>query len=163
MVCRRKRSPSAFTPPKCNVPSPLFEYSGRRCYSIGGLFRSLCLSVALRFVDKRCKIGLVQKSNRNARKTFQLIPFSTSSAHPNLKRGANWMAIIWHWNSGQTAADRTKLCIDMYWEFVGGLSIGATPDTQLSPNSPPKKNWGSQNSPFKLRPNGSRWSNTLKW
>ena len=33
-------------------------FLGRRCYSIGGLFRSLCLSVALCIVAKQCKTGL---------------------------------------------------------------------------------------------------------
>ena len=32
---------------------------GRRCYSMGGLFRALCLSSALCIVAKRCKIGLI--------------------------------------------------------------------------------------------------------
>ena len=40
--------------------------------------------------------------------------------------------IIYHWNSGQTEADRAKICIDVYWEVGVGegskLSIGATHD-----------------------------------
>ena len=35
--------------------------------------------------------------------------------------------------SGQTAADRAKLCIERYWEAVGGLSIGAIADPLTLP------------------------------
>ena len=44
--------------------------------------------------------------------------------------------ITWHWNCGQTAADRAKLCIEMYWEVVGGLSIGAYPNPANTPLTP---------------------------
>ena len=42
--------------------------------------------------------------------------------------------IISHWNCGQTTPDRAKLCTDRYWEVMGGLSIGTTPDPRNSPN-----------------------------
>ena len=31
------------------------------------------------------------------------------------------------------AADRAKLCIEMHWEFLGGLSIGANSDALTLP------------------------------
>ena len=53
---------------------------GRRCYRIGGLFRSLCLfasATTLCIVAKRCKIGLwcVWKSNMNVESTFRWYHF----------------------------------------------------------------------------------------
>ena len=29
--------------------------------------------------------------------------------------------LVGHWNSGQTAADKAKLCTEMYWEVMCGL------------------------------------------
>ena len=38
---------------------------------------------------------------------------------------SNFGDLSCHWNSGQTVADRAKVCIERYWEVVAGLSIDA--------------------------------------
>ena len=54
-------------------------------------------------------------------------------------RGFNWgRGIIWHWNSGQTAADRAKLCIEIYWEVVGGAFDSRNARPLLTPNVLPR-------------------------
>ena len=58
--------------------------------------------------------------------------------------------IIWHWNSGQTAA----VNIERYWESCMGSCNSRPPNTN-------PQNWGSQNCAFQLQPYGSRLSNTL--
>ena len=69
-------------------------------------------------------------------------PFSTPLSTLTPNKGQNGGDNL-QLSFSQTVADRAKLCIEMYWEVVGGLSIGATLD-------PIKKNWNHQNSPFKL-------------
>ena len=70
------------------------------------------------------------------------------------------MAIIWHWNSCQTAADRAKLCNEMYWEACVGCRLAQFPSPSCSPNTP---NLVLSNCPFKIRPNGGKCSSTSYW
>ena len=48
---------------------------------------------------------------------FRLVPFWPPRSTVNPQRGSNWGAITWHYNCGQTAADRAKQML--YSEVIG--------------------------------------------
>ena len=75
-------------------------------------------------VAKLCKISLlcVEKLNRNVGgQHFDWYHFLPPRSILIPKRGLIEGATIWHWNCGQTAADRATFCIERYWEVVGWL------------------------------------------
>ena len=87
----------------------------------------VCVSVwRLCIVAKQCKIGILSvfTSNRNMQMTFRLVIFSTpwdlclyrglGLVFTSMPKPQRWgrnlgVGIMWHWNSGQTAADRAVL------------------------------------------------------
>ena len=101
-------------------------------------FTTLCIAA------KQCKEGLqrVYKSNRNVGSTFRLVQFLTPLVYLTSKRGRApiWgRRHIWHWNCGQMAwyaLHKTFWHVDLFWEVIAGLSIGAYFDPPTFPLTP---------------------------
>ena len=51
----------------------------------------------------------------------------------------------------------------LYWDVLGSRGWGFNWSKSQPANTPNPQNLGYQNSPFKLSPNGSIWSNTSNW
>ena len=109
-------------------------FLGCQWYSLGGLFRSLCLSsvclsaaswlwlngIRYAYSVYRSRIGMWERH-------FDLQHFWHLGLPQPPNGDSNWWGgIIWHWNFGQIAADRAKHCIERCCEVVDGLSIGAS-------------------------------------
>ena len=98
-------------------------FLGRRCCSIGGLFRSFCLSV--------CRVVHCDQTGQDS--------VLDSSCKYSVYRSRIGM-----WGR------------DFDWYYF-------RPQSTLTPKLGFELGWRGQNLTLELWPNGSRWSNTLKW
>ena len=122
-------------------------FLGRQRYSFGGLLRSRCLSV--------CCLVLCGQ-------TMQYRPLVCIESIRHVGTYLDWYhfrppkSTLTH-QMGVEQIELNFVLAGLEKSWVGFILV-RIPTCQHSPNI---QNWGSSNSPFKLWPKGSRWSNTL--